>query len=134
MPTSDSPTIRAHRRQVWGQILVPMIFAALLGLAAGGLTIAASVSDASRARLWADVSIIWLLAPALLFALAGIAVLIGMIYALVRLARATPRYTSRVQQVAGQVAAGTRKAADGVTKPFVWVRQAGAIIESIFKL
>ena len=134
MPSSDSPTVHAHKQQVWWQILVPMILTALLGLAAGGLTIAASVSDTSRARLWADVSIIWLLAPALLIALAGITVLIGMIYALVRLARATPRYTSRAQQVAGLVAAGTRKAADGVTKPFVWFRQAWAIIKSIFKL
>jgi hypothetical protein len=57
-----------------------------------------------------------------------------MIYALIRLTRATPRYTSRAQQVAGLVAAGTRKAADGVMKPFVWARQAGAVIKTLFKL
>ncbi|KAF0107526.1 MAG: hypothetical protein FD146_1560 [Anaerolineaceae bacterium] len=111
-----------------------MIFVVLLGLAAGGLTIAAGLSEASRTRVWADVSIIWMLAPALLFALAGVAVLAGMIYAVARLTRVTPRFTSRAQQVAGQAAAATRKAADGITKPFVWLQQAGAVLKSIFKL
>jgi hypothetical protein len=134
MSSPDSPTILAHKRQIWWQILLPMIFVSLLGLAAGGLTIAAGLSDASRTRVWADVSLIWMLSPALFFALAGVAVLAGMIYAVARLTRATPRFTSRAQQVAGRAAAATRKAADGITKPFVWFQQAGAVLKSIFKL
>lgn len=131
--TPESPTLRAHRRQVWRQILLPLIFLALAGLAAGGLTIAVGLSDASRTRLWADVSVIWLLAPALLCALGGVAVLAGMIYVLARLEKAAPRLTSRVQQAAGRVAAATRRVADGVAKPFLWIHQAGAVIRSIFK-
>jgi hypothetical protein len=134
MSLPDSPTIRTHKRQIWWQILLPMIFVTLLGLAAGGLTIAAGLSDASRTRVWTDISIIWMLAPALFFALTGVAVLAGMIYAVARLTRATPRFTSRAQQVTGQVAAATRKAADGIAKPFVWFQQAGAVLKSIFKL
>ena len=127
----DSPTLRLHKRQVVWQILVPFLLVTLMLLAAGAWLV---WGETARARAWADVSIIWIVAPLLLLALVALALLVVLIVGMIKLLQAAPRYTSRAQQLAGQIAAGTRKAADGAIKPFVWIEQAGAAIKSIFKL
>jgi len=128
---ADSPTIKLHKRQVVWQILVPFLLVTLILLTLGVWLVWGNVA---RARTWADVSNIWLLIPMLLLALAALALFILLIVGTAKLLQVTPRFTARAQQIAGQVAAGTRKAADGALRPFVWVEQAGAVIKSIFKL
>jgi hypothetical protein len=126
----DSPTIRLHKRQVAWQILIPFLLAALMLLAAGVWLV---WGETARARVWADVSIMWLIAPMLLLTLAALALLIALIVGMVKLLQAMPRFTSRAQQISGQVAAGARKAADRAVEPFIWIEQAGAAVKSIFK-
>ena len=126
----DSSTIRLHKRQVVWQIIVPFLLVTLILLAAGVWLVTGATA---HTRAWADVSIIWIVAPLLLLALAALALLVLLIVGMAKLLQATPRFTSRAQQVADQIAAGTRKAADGAIKPFVWIEQAGAAIKSIFK-
>ena len=129
----DSPTIRLHKRQFVWQILLPILLVLLLGLTVGVLTITASLANASHASLWADVSIIWLLIPALLVALAAIAMLGFAIFGLAKLLQVAPTYTGKAQGIFVLVNALIRKVADGTTKPFVWFQQAGAALKSIFK-
>ncbi len=126
----DSPTLRLHKRQVAWQILVPFLLVTLILLAAGVWLVTGATA---QTRAWADVSIIWIIIPILLLSLAALALLILLIVGMAKLMRATPRFTSRAQQVAGQIAARTRQAADGAVRPFVWIEQAGAAIKSIFK-
>jgi hypothetical protein len=126
----DSPTVRIHKRQFIWQILIPFFVMLALIVAAAVLVV---IGGVSQARLWADISIVWLLAPALLVAFAGIAVLAGMIYTIARLTKAIPRYTSRAQLVAARVNAGVRQFADGSTKPILWFQQAGVAITSLIK-
>ena len=129
----DSPTIRLHKRQFVWQILLPILLVILLGLAVGGLTITASLANASNASLWADVSIIWLLIPALVFALVAIAILGFAIYGLAKVLQVAPTYTGKAQGIFALISALIRKVADGLTKPFVWFHQAGTVLKSIFK-
>jgi hypothetical protein len=126
----DSPTLRLHKRQLTWQILVPFLLVTLILLAAGVWLV---WGETARARVWADVSIMWVVAPLLLLSLAALALLVVLIVGMAKLLQAAPRYTSRVQQFADQVAAGTRKVANGAAKPFIWLEQAGAVIKSIFK-
>ena len=130
----ERATIRAHKRQFVWQILVPMIVVVLIGLGAGGLVIAATVSGLGQTRVWADVSAIWLIAPALLFALAVLVVLVAVIYGMIKLLQILPTYTGKTQNIFALLSAWTRKVADAITQPFVWTRQAAAAIKSIFKL
>jgi uncharacterized membrane protein YhdT len=124
------PTVRAHKRQFAWQILVPFLVMAGL-IIAGALLV---VTDGSaRASVWADVSVIWLLVPALLLALAFLAVIITIIYGMTKILQIIPRYTWKAQVIFSRVSSGTRKVADGTTKPFFWYKQAGAIIKSIFR-
>jgi capsular polysaccharide biosynthesis protein len=90
--------------------------------------------SASTNRPWADVSLIWMIAPLLIIALAFVTALGLLIYAFARLLKVTPKYTAKAQFYLDRVAAGINKVADGTTKPVVWVEQASAIFKSIFKL
>jgi hypothetical protein len=127
----ESPTLRAHKRQLAWQILVPFLVVAAIIIAVAVLVVA---STGSATRTWADVSIIWLIAPLLILALVFATVLGSLIYGIAILMKVMPRYTAKAQYYVAAAAAGTRKVADGATKPFVWLHQAGAIFKSIFKL
>jgi hypothetical protein len=122
--------MHAHRRQFAWQILVPLLVAV-------GLVIAAAVLISSGAgsltRTWADVSIIWLILPALFFAVFFVIVLGFLIYGVARLLQVTPHYSGKAQDFLGLFSSWTRKIADGSARPFFWVHQAGAVLKSIFK-
>ena len=125
----DSPTVHAHKRQLAWQILVPFLVVTALIIAAAVLV---ATGAASATRTWADVSIIWLIAPMLTLALLLVVVLGSLIYGIAMLLKVTPKYTAKAQFYVAAAAAGTRKIADGAAKPFVWYQQAGAVIKSIF--
>jgi hypothetical protein len=127
----DHPTIRAHKRQFAWQILVPFLVMAGLIIAGAVLVV---TGGAPRTGVWADISVIWLLAPALFIALAFLAIVSTTIYGMAKLLQVIPHYTGKAQGVFALLSAGTRKVADGAAKPFVWFQQAGAVIKSIFRL
>lgn len=129
-PRPVSPTIRRHKRQMTWQILLPFAGMALLLIAAAVLVAGAG---AGKVALWRDVSLIWLLVPALILALFLLVILGLVIYALARLKQATPRFTARAQELTLLGAQGIRRIADGTTLPFIRVRQVGAGIRSIFR-
>jgi len=127
----DTPTVRLHKRQFAWQILAPFLVMTVLVIAVAALVVSGGPSGT---RAWADVSIIWILAPLLIFALLFVIVLGFLIYGIAKLTQVTPRYTGKAQHFFALLSAGTRKIADGATKPIVWIQQAGAVIKSIFKL
>ena len=130
MKPADSSTVHMHKHQFVWQILVPFLVMTALVIAGTVLVI---TGGASRTRVWADVSVIWILAPMLILALMFIIVLGFIIYGFARLLPLIPRYTGRAQEITASVAAGTHKVADGVKKPFAWFQQAGAAISSFIK-
>jgi hypothetical protein len=127
----DRPTIRAYKRQFAWQILVPFLVMAGLIIAGAVLVV---TGGAPRTGVWADISVIWLLAPALFSALAFLAIVITTIYGMAKLLQGIPYYTGKAQDIFALLSARTRKVADGAAKPFVWFQQAGAAIKSIFRL
>ena len=130
-PSAESSTIHLHKRQFIWQILVPVsVFAFVIIVAAGFIVTGGSAGN----RTWADVSTIWLIAPFLILALVLVTVLGALIYGIAVLLKVAPKYTGKAQFYVAAAAAGTRKVADGATKPFIWTHQAGAVIKSIFKL
>jgi uncharacterized membrane protein YhdT len=129
-PRVDTPTVRLHKRQFAWQILVPFLVMTALVIAAAAFVVSGGVSGT---RAWTDVSIIWILAPLLIFALLFVVVLGFLIYGIAKLTQVTPLYTGKAQHFFAMLSAGTRKIADGAAKPIVWIQQAGAVIKSIFK-
>jgi hypothetical protein len=131
MPPAVSPTVRTHRRQFVWQILVPFVVMALLLVAGAALILS---SGPPRERVWADVSIIWLILPLLALALILAVVLVFAIVGLAKLMQIAPRYTSQAQAISFIAAAGARKVANGIVAPYVWFEQAKAALKSIFGL
>lgn len=130
-PRPETPTLQRHKRQFIWQILIPIILMAGVIIAAAVLV---TIGEASSTSLWRDVSLIWLLAPALVLAFL-LAIVLGLvIYGLARLKKAAPRATARAQQLTLLGALGVRRLADGAAKPFIWLEQVGAGIKSIFKI
>ena len=127
----NTPTIQAHKRQFAWQILVPFLLMAAV-IVTGAVLVATGAAGGTR--VWADVSTIWIIAPLLVFALMFIVILGFLIYGFTQLLKVTPHYTGKAQSIFVQIAAWTRKIADGVAEPILWVRQASAVLKSIFKL
>ena len=127
----DSPTVHTHKRQLAWQILVPFLAVTALIIAAAVLVVTGA---ASATGTWADVSIIWLIAPMLVVALLFVSVLGFLIYGIARLMQVTPRYTGKAQDFFALLSGWTRKTANGAAKPFVVFQQAGAILKSILRL
>jgi hypothetical protein len=125
----NRPTLRRHRRQRFWQIIVPIILFSLLIGAAGGFTI---IAGGAQDRLWADISIIWLVAPLLSVLLVLVVILVGLIYLLARLMKGTPEVTRRVQNLFYRVEKETRRAADSAVKPVLWIQQFRSGLKSLF--
>jgi len=123
-------TLRAHKRQFAWQILVPFLVMAGLFIAGAVLVV---TGGASRTGNWADISMIWLLAPALFIALVILAIAITIIYGMAKLTQILPSYTGKARNIFTQLSTGSRKVADGTVRPFIWFKQAGAVIKTIFK-
>jgi hypothetical protein len=127
-----SLSLKTHRRQLFWQILIPLLVVALL-LVVVAVLVAVGSTGSVDTRAWADVSTIWLLAPMLILALL-VTILLGfIIYGLAKLMQVTPRLTGKAQDFFSLLAEWVRKITDILTKPVFWARQAGAILNSVFK-
>jgi hypothetical protein len=131
-PSKQAPrnprTRAAHRREVFWQIAIPFTIGVIIiiGLAVGlGLL---GVGSTSR---WSDISMIWLLLPLLVLALIPIALLMGMIYGLMRVLQALPVYAFQAQNAVAQLAAGVRRVADQSVEPFLRVKSGLASLKAL---
>ena len=91
-PERNPKTHAEHKREVFWQITLPLVIGILLMLAALGaiiFSVAQPVTDVGR---WADVSLVWMIAPSLVFALIILVIMIGLVYAISRLLGIIPRY------------------------------------------
>jgi hypothetical protein len=121
--------LRDHRRQLAWQIIVPMVVASLVViLGVVFVTTQGGLIDSS----WAEISVIWLVAPFLLLGLVLLAVIIGLIYGLFQLDKASRGFFDKTITFFGQISAFSHKIADGVISPVVWTHQTGAVIKKIF--
>lgn len=97
LPERNPKTHAAHRREVFWQILLPLLIGFLFVLAAIAAIVFFAAQPASELDRWADVSLIWLILPSLFIALIILVILIGFVYAITLLLRLTPRYARIVQ-------------------------------------
>ncbi len=90
-------THAAHRREVFWQIILPLLAGILLILAAVGAIIFSALQPVTDVERWAGVSLIWLILPALFFALLFLAVLAALVFGVSYLLRLIPHYAMVVQ-------------------------------------
>lgn len=108
------PTYRRHRKQVFWQILFPMLLVTLGVLAVGVLAI---VGDRAQASLWADTALVMLLPLALLVALLPLALTVAAVVGLFALLQAAPRWLALLQEYAAYAPAYARKWGNALVTP-----------------
>lgn len=129
----NSVTEADHKRDVLWQITLPFVVGVLVILIFGALVIVSAVKGPEGVSLWADISLIWLIIPALLITLLAAAVLGALLYGVIRLIDVLPRYTYKAQlllnTVQRKIAQFSNTAAEPVMKASTWT----AALKALFR-
>jgi len=128
--SKETVTYRAHKRNYMWQILMPILVASALVLF---VAIAIATGTANSVSVWADISVIWIIIPLLIFALIILVLLVTLIYGMARLIDITPFYTQKATTQSRLMKEKVRGLADSSTKPVFIVEGFSAKISSIFK-
>jgi hypothetical protein len=127
-------SFKRHQRQSFWQIIAPVGFGTLLVLVILVLVILKAVGTDAGGQVsqWADTSLIWLILPALLFALLLTLILVGMIYLLARFLKIVPGFTFKAQYFVSLVPEYVESFADKLVAPIIAVKGAGATVSALF--
>lgn len=122
VPRPERESYIKHQRDFQVKILLPIILATLVIVALAVLTGIAATGSSPEVSLWADISIIWLIIPAMVLALAILALLITLVYGLGRLLKISPHYTGLVQAYALWLQAEVSIWTDKIIQPVLSIR------------
>src|SRR5688572_1479828 len=131
LPEPVHESYRRHRRQRTGQIILPVVLAALLFLAMVVLVNIATFRDNGDVGRWAAISTIWIAIPVCIMGFVFLLVLGGLVYLMGRLLGVAPRYTGKAQDFVHKLAIRIRRVVDMTVKPVFAVNGFGATIKAL---
>jgi ABC-type transport system involved in cytochrome c biogenesis permease subunit len=114
-------TYESHRREVFRQITIPLIIGVVLLVAACGAIVWGSFWVGGDASRWADISLIWLILPAMLATLVFLLVTGGLVYLTVLLIARLPPLFLKLFNLFTRINAALRRAADKAVEPVLRV-------------
>lgn len=121
---------KRHRKEIVWQIILPVVLTAILFIALIVLVNIATFRDNGDVARWAAVATIWISIPIMIVALLLLAILVGIVYLLIRLLQIAPIYTGKAQDFAYKIAGYARRAADIAVKPVFFLDEVGATIKA----
>lgn len=119
----NQATHQVHRHEVLWQITIPLVVGLVLVLALMVLAVAAPAGTASQL---ADISLIYLIGPSLIFGLISLLLLAGSIYLIVRLIQQLPFISYRVQNFFWLANARIRDIDDRLVAPFIRMKSSAS--------
>lgn len=122
---------KKHRKEIIWQIILPMVLTAILFIGLVVLINVATFRDNGDVGRWAAISTIWISIPIIIISLLLLAILVGIVYLLIRLLQITPIYTGKAQDFAYKIAGSARRAADAAVKPVIFLDSIGASIKAL---
>jgi amino acid transporter len=125
----NQETWKRHRQEVFRQITLPIMIAAGILLLISGLVALGSIAEIKR---WADISIIWLIIPALLLTFLAMLALAGMVYLIVRLIVVLPFLSYRVLVKFRALQVAIRNASDRAVAPVLKIAGIKASVQTAF--
>jgi hypothetical protein len=126
LPKPVHESYKRHRKQLTGQIILPMVLAALLCIASIVLVNIATFRDNGDVARWAAISTLWIVIPIIITSLIFLAILVGLVYLLGRLLNITPTYTGLAQDFVHKLMIRIRLVADKLVKPVIFWDSVGA--------
>jgi len=127
-PKGNPLTRQAHRREVFRQITLPLALGVLIILLAAVAVALAAGRGMGDVSGWADVSLIWLIVPGMLFVFILLVLTAGLAYAVTRLLGVVPPFARQVQDFFVLVQYRIQKIADAAVEPAL---RAGALAASL---
>jgi FtsH-binding integral membrane protein len=128
-PERNSLVHAEHRREVKRQVYLPMMIGLLVILAGVIAIIVYGLQAGANLRRWADVSLIWVIIPAMFMGLLLVLVVMAALYGITRLLGILPGYSKIVQGYFDQATAKVSQVTDGVVEPFLKVRSTWAVVK-----
>lgn len=122
-------THRLHKKQVFWQIIVPLIIGIPILLT---LAILALLSGSESISHWADISLIFLSIPLMLIGLFISALIVSLTIGVYRLMQYTPTYAYLVQHYACLVRTHVLQGCNVSVEPILFVRSTTAAIRALF--
>jgi heme/copper-type cytochrome/quinol oxidase subunit 2 len=129
---AEHPSYQLHRRQLWTQILVPILVAVLLLVAIIILISIATFRDGGEVERWAAISTIWIVIPILVAGLVVLLLFVGIVYGMAKLLALIPPYSGYAQKVVWRIEGYVRRGADASIKPVLTVESIVATVKRVF--
>lgn len=131
LPQPVHESYKRHRKQLTGQIILPVVFAVLLCVAMVVLVYVATFRGNGDVARWAAISTIWIVIPMMIASLIFLAVLFGLVYLLGRLLKISPHYTGLAQDFVHKLMIRIRLAADKLVQPIIFWDSIGASLNRL---
>jgi len=122
-----------HRRQLIWQIILPVTLTFILLIALIVLINLATFRENGDAARWAAISTIGIVIPIMVGMLIFLAVLVGLIYLMMKLLNLTPTYTGLAQHYVHLGAGYIKRGLDAVTNRVIAFQGVIASIREFFK-
>ncbi len=129
----DHDSYRLHRRQVWWQIVLPVLVAALALIVAPILLWQLSFGGAGDVGRWAAVSTMWLLIPVIFGGVILLAAVCALVFVAVRINGWVPTFSYRAQRFASRAADGALRASEIGRRPVLALKGLGKLARTGFK-
>ncbi len=138
-PTSPMPPSRSlnlHKKQAFWQIWTPLVFGIIIVLAFLALAIISASQGSTQVGRWSDISIMFLILPAVLAGFAFLVLFSGFIFLFSRLLRLLPKYTQLGQAYIFQFSVLVKSLADKAANPIMvissWWAQVQTLVRRVF--
>jgi len=122
-----------HRREVFWQITLPLLLGILLLLAALAVIVLSATQPVTELGRWADVSLVWIILPSLLFAFILLVILVGFVYVVSKILRAVPQYTYKIQRFLERLTGIITRLADLIAEPVLRIHTFVAAVHRLSK-
>ena len=116
---ADHPSYQQHRRELWRQILFPVILAGLALALLVALIAVATFQRGGDVERWAAISTIWIVIPVIIVTLVFLILLGAMIYGMAQLLKWIPPYSGLAQRYVWRAQGYIQRGADMVVRPIL---------------
>ena len=119
--SQDHPSYQLHRKQMWSQILLPILLTVVIFIAVIVITSLATFRNNGDVARWAAISTIWLVLPVLIAGLMFLIILLALIYLLARLIGMIPPYSYQAQRFVYQIEDYVKRGTEMILRPVLLV-------------
>jgi hypothetical protein len=128
--SNEHPSYQLHRKQLWTQILLPIIFATLVFIGIIVITSLSALRDHGDVGRWAAISTIWLTLPVMIAGLIFLILLISLIYLLSRVIAIIPPYAYQAQGIVYKIESIVKRFAEMFRKPMLAAKEITGLVRT----